>query len=70
MAFIPANSEPPCDFSAFVAERRGIARAQAEALIARWLEDYEPRARRAAIARSTLATLHANTPPNELRSCA
>ena len=37
-----ATSDPPFDFGAFVAERRGIARDEAEALIASWVASYEP----------------------------
>jgi len=33
---------PPCDFDAFVAERRGIGRRQAQELIASWIACYEP----------------------------
>ena len=33
---------PPCDFDAFVAERRGIGRRQAQELIASWISRYEP----------------------------
>ena len=35
--------DPPCDFGAFVALRRGIARDESDTLIARWLASYEPR---------------------------
>jgi len=34
--------DPPCDFRAFVAERRGIPLARAGRLIASWLAEYEP----------------------------
>lgn len=67
MHIIPAVSDPPCDFSAFVAERRAITREEAEAQVASWLAGYEPRIRRAAIARPWLDS---STPMSELRSCA
>jgi hypothetical protein len=35
--------EPPCDFDAFVAQRRGIGREQAEQLVQSWLVHYCPR---------------------------
>jgi hypothetical protein len=36
------TAEPPCDFDAFVAQRRGIGREQAELLIQSWLVHYCP----------------------------
>jgi hypothetical protein len=51
--------EPPFDFGAFVAERRGIALEQAEAQIATWLASYEPSASR-----------RLGAAPEELRICA
>jgi hypothetical protein len=42
----------PCDFDAFVAERRGLTSESASALIATWLADYEPLERLASGARS------------------
>ncbi len=39
-------SDPPCDFGAFVAERRGITRDESDGLIAVWLASYKPRPRR------------------------
>lgn len=40
---MPMMDDAPCDFTRFVAERRGVDRGAAERLIARWLESYEPR---------------------------
>jgi len=37
------RTDPPCDFSAFVAQRRDIDRAAAERLIEDWFGDYRPR---------------------------
>jgi hypothetical protein len=38
------TDDPPCDFSSFVAQRRGISHEQAERLIQCWLRDYLQRA--------------------------
>jgi hypothetical protein len=37
-------SELPCSLDAFVARHRGISIGEAEALIAHWVQTYEPRA--------------------------
>lgn len=39
-------SDPPCDFGAFVAQRRGISCEQAEQLIQNWLKRYHPSSQR------------------------
>jgi hypothetical protein len=37
------TTEPPCDFDAFVAQRRGISYQRAERLVRCWLKHYRPR---------------------------
>jgi hypothetical protein len=37
------SDEPPCDLAAFIAERHGLDLSEAQALLAQWLEHYEPR---------------------------
>lgn len=39
------RTDPPCDFSAFVAQRRDIDRTAAERLIEVWFGHYRPRPR-------------------------
>jgi hypothetical protein len=46
---VVGESDPPCDFGAFVAERRGIAREEAEMQISRWLANYVPLCRRSSL---------------------
>jgi len=36
------NSDPPSDFDSFLAERRGISRAEARELLEQWLTTYTP----------------------------
>ena len=36
------TADPPCDFDAFVAERRGVSRDEARRLVQSWLTDYRP----------------------------
>jgi hypothetical protein len=38
-----ASSDPPCDFTAFLAEGREITYEQAEQLLQSWLMHYHPR---------------------------
>ena len=37
------TADPPCDFDAFVAQRRGISYEEAEQLVQSWLAQYSPR---------------------------
>lgn len=63
----PDLSQAPFSFSAFVAERRGLSQAQAEQLLTKWLETYEPSLRPSA------ETDPKSAPPprsDELRFCA
>jgi hypothetical protein len=39
------ETDAPCDFDAFVAQRRGIGYEQAERLIQSWVTEYCPRSR-------------------------
>jgi hypothetical protein len=40
------TTDPPCNFDAFVAQRRGISCEQAERLVQCWLEHYRPHIKR------------------------
>jgi hypothetical protein len=46
------TSDPPCDFDAFVAQRRAIGDDEARELIRSWLESYVPGAKLASRASS------------------
>ena len=60
-------SEPPCNFSAFVAGRRGLSIDEAQELIAHWLAAYEPHARQA---QPLPAEADHDRDPGSLRNCA